>query len=154
MRTMMLTLATVLLLARSASFAAPAPTEADGVRAARAAWNDAYNAADINRLITLYTEDAVSMAPGVPATIGRPAIKRDLAAFLAKNKVHESAQIQDVRIQGDLAVERANYIAEITPRTGKAFTERGKHIVTYRRGPDGKWRIQWEIWNGNEPEKN
>jgi ketosteroid isomerase-like protein len=93
------------------------------------------------------------MAPGMPATIGRPAIKTDIGAFLAENKVHETAQIQGIMIQGDLAVERANYVAEITPRTGKSFTERGKHIVAYRRSPDGKWRIKWEIWNSDVPEK-
>ena len=87
------------------------------------------------------------------ATVGRPAIKTDLGMFLADNKVHETAQIQDIMIQGDLAVERANYVAQITPRKGKPFTARGKHIVAYRRGPDGQWRVKWEIWNSDVPEQ-
>jgi len=153
MRSILLTLTTFVLLAGNTSFAASAPSAVDQVRAARAAWNDAYNAGDVNRLIALYTEDAVSMAPGIPATVGRPAIKTDLGMFLADNKVRETAQIQDIMIQGDLAIERANYVAQITPRTGKSFTERGKHIVAYRRGADRQWRVKWEIWNSDVPEQ-
>jgi uncharacterized protein (TIGR02246 family) len=153
MRSILVTLTTVVLLAGNISFAASAPSAVDEVRTTRTAWNDAYNTGDVNRLIALYTEDAVSMAPGIPATVGRPAIKTDLGMFLADNKVHETAQIQDIMIQGDLAVERANYVAQITPRKGKPFTERGKHIVAYRRGPDGQWRVKWEIWNSDAPEQ-
>jgi ketosteroid isomerase-like protein len=153
MRSILLTLTTVVLLAGNTSFAASAPSAVDEVRTTRAAWNDAYNIGDVNRLIALYTEDAVSRAPGIPVTVGRPAIKTDLGMFLADNKVHETTQIQDIMIQGDLAVERANYVAQITPRKGKPFTERGKHIVAYRCGPDGQRRVKWEIWNSDAPEQ-
>jgi uncharacterized protein (TIGR02246 family) len=152
-RSILLALTTIVLLAVNTLDAVSAPSAVDEVRAARAAWNDAYNAGDINRLIALYTEDAASMAPGMPATVGRAAIKTDLGMFLADNKVRETSQIQDIMIQGDLAVERANYVAQITPRNGKAFTERGKHIVAYRRGSDWQWRVKWEIWNSDLPEQ-
>ena len=91
------------------------------------------------------------MLPGASASIGRPAIRADLGAFLAENNVNETAQIQEIVIQGDLAVERASYVVQITPRTGAPFTERGKHIVAYARGPNGQWRIKWEIWNTDTP---
>ena len=152
-RSIFLTLTTVLLLTVNASIGAPAPAATNDVRAVRAAWNDAFNAGDIDRLIALYTEDAVSMPPGAAPNIGRAAIKTDIGAFLAAHTVRETVQIQDIMIQGDMAVERADYDIQITPRTGQPFAEHGKHIVAYRRGPDGKWRIKFEIWNSNVPEK-
>ena len=65
--------------------------------------------------------------------------------------MNETAQIQEIVIQGDLAVERASYVVQVTPRTGAPFTERGKHIVAYARAPNGEWRIKWEIWNTDTP---
>ena len=138
------------LILGAGAFAAVAQTAEDEVRAARAAWDEAYSAGDLDRLMELYTEDAVSMAPGFPASVGREAIEADLGGFLAEHDTQHDTDIQDIVVEGDLALERAAYTDEITPRGGEAFTEHGKHIVVYRRGADGAWRVLWEIWNTNE----
>jgi uncharacterized protein (TIGR02246 family) len=137
------------LLAVAGLAAAPAPPPREAVRTVREDWNRAYSAGDLERLMRLYAEDAVSMPPGAPALVGKAAIRADLAGFLAANRVHETAAVQDVMISGDLAVERAAYRAEITSKAGRRTVERGKHMVAYRRGPDGRWRVRWEIWNAD-----
>lgn len=138
------------ILAASA-FAAVAQMAVEEVRGARTAWDEAYSAGNIDRLMEMYTEDAVSMAPGFPASVGRDAIRADLGSFLAAHDTRHETAIQDILIEGNLAIERATYTDAISPKDGKAFTERGKHIVVYQRGADGVWRVLWEIWNTDEP---
>lgn len=139
------------LILGTSACAAVAQTVEDEVRAARAAWDEAYSAGDLDRLMELYTEAAVSMAPGFPASVGREAIEADLGGFLAEHETQHETDIEDILVEGDLAIERAAYTDQITPEGGETFTERGKHIVVYRRGEDGAWRVLWEIWNTNEP---
>ena len=79
-----LALPAVLVLAANVSSAAPAPSASDEIRAVRAAWNTACNASDIDRLIALYTEDAVSMPPGASASIGRRRFERTSAPSLPR----------------------------------------------------------------------
>ena len=123
-----------------------AASEAE-IRAASDAWDRAYNAADVEALAVLYADDAVSMAPGAPASIGRDAIRADLEGFLEGNEARHTTEIQQIVVDGDLAVERANYAHDFTPAGGALTEERGKHVVVYRRGEDGSWKVLWEIWN-------
>jgi ketosteroid isomerase-like protein len=127
-----------LLLAIFGFAPASAQTDVEQVSAASEAWEEAYNNSDVDLLIQQYTDDAVSMIPNAPASIGRDAIKADIGAFLEAHDTNHSTEIQEILVEGDLAVEYGNYIDEISPKDGSAsFTDRGKHIVVYPRGPIG-----------------
>lgn len=123
--------------------------EVDAVRAASAAWDEAFNAGDLEALMELYAEDAVDMPPGFPAIEGIEAIAGDLEYILGEYDAHHETSIVDIKIGGDLAVERANYTMELTPKAGgETMTEVGKHIVV-RQKIDDEWKVLWEIWNGD-----
>ncbi len=117
------------------------------IRNASAAWDMAFNAGDVDSLMDRYHESAVSMVPGHPASVGREAIRRDFESFFSENAGQHTTSIDEIVVSGDLAVERARYSMDITPKSGSAIAERGKHIVVYRRNPDGTWQVLWEIWN-------
>jgi uncharacterized protein (TIGR02246 family) len=120
---------------------------ATSVAAASQAWDAAFNAGDVDRLMGRYTSDAVSMPPGRPALVGRDAIAADFRAFFDGHSArHETLEpVRDVMT--DTAIERAEYTMEIHPDGGEPISEEGKHIVVYSRGDDGIWRVKWEIWN-------
>lgn len=142
-------LVSLLILGCATSFAA-ADARKDEVRAASAAWEAAYNARDVDLLMEQYTEDAVSMAPGFPASVGSKAVRADLEAFLAEFEVDHTTEIKEIIIVDDLAIERADYADAVAPIGGEAETEHGKHVVIRRLGDDGQWRVLWEIWNANQ----
>ena len=122
------------------------------IRAASAAWDEAFNAGDLERLVSFYAEDAVDMPPGVPALEGIDAITSDLQYILDEFEAHHETSIVDIKIGGDLALERANYIMTLTPKAGgDNITEIGKHIVVRQRVGD-KWMVLWEIWNWDSNE--
>ena len=120
------------------------------VRAASAAWDDAFNAADLERLIGLYNENAVSMPPGLPLLDGRAAIEADFEWFFDNFTAHHETTIVALEIAGNLAVEQGQYTMMFTPRDGsEPFSEIGKHIVVRRKTGD-TWQVVREIWNTNE----
>ncbi|MFQ5856965.1 MAG: YybH family protein [Anaerolineae bacterium] len=129
---------------------APEADQEDLVRDASAAWDDAFNAGDLPRLMELYTEEAVDMPPNLPALEGKAAVESDLQYILEEFTAHHETSIIDIKIGGDLAVERAGYTMTLTPKAGgDTVTEVGKHIVIRQKVGD-EWKVLWEIWNSDE----
>jgi len=121
------------------------------VRAASLAWDDAHNAGDLNRLMRLYSDDAVSMPYGRPALEGRTEIEADFRDFFTTFTAHHQTTIVALEVVGDWAIERGAYQSSATPNAGGVpMRESGKHIVI-RRKIDGSWKVQWEIWNTDTP---
>jgi len=138
--------------------AAPEPTalsleaQEEQIRAASAAWDEAFNAGDVERLVSFYTEDAVDMPPGVPVLEGIDAIAGDLQFIIDEFDAHHETSIVDIKIGGDLALERANYVMTLKPKAGgDTITEVGKHIVVRQLVGD-EWMVLWEIWNWDSNE--
>ena len=117
------------------------------VAAASEAWDSAFNAGDVDRLMERYARDAVSMPPGRPALVGREAIAADFKAFFVGHSGEHETVAPTRHVIADTAIERAEYTMEILPEGGQSISEEGKHIVIYTRGHDGIWRVKWEIWN-------
>ena len=125
-------------------------TPEDAIRVASAEWDDAFNAGDLARLLELYTEQAVDMPPNLPVLEGKAAIEADLQYVLEEFDAHHETSIIDIKVDGDLAVERAAYTMELTPKTGgDTMTEVGKHVVVRQQVGD-EWKVLWEIWNQDE----
>ena len=120
------------------------------VRAASAAWDEAFNGGDLTQLMNLYDEDAVSMPPGLPALEGKSAIEDDFAWFFGNFTAHHQTNIVDLQISDDLAVEYGQYTMMITPKDdSEPINEAGKHIVVRRKSGD-TWQVIREIWNTDE----
>ncbi len=119
----------------------------DAVRSASAAWDKAHNAGQLDALMQLYSESAVSMPYSRPALEGRPAIEADFRSFFEGFNAKHRTTIVSLEVVGDWAIERGKYELSAAPKAGgSAIDESGKHIVI-RRKVDGAWKIQWEIWN-------
>lgn len=142
----------VVLLAAQAGITDPRLRAAEdplkAVAAASSAWDEAFNAGNLQHLMARYQEDAVSMPPGGAAISGHKAIGSDFEGFFAGNAA-EHHTVNPVRhVAGDTVVERAEYVLTIRPKDGSApIMEEGKHIVVYRQQTDGSWKVMWEIWN-------
>lgn len=89
----------------------------------------------------LSRHNAVSMAPGFPASAGLSAIEADLSGFLKEHKAHHSTDIHEIAIDGNIAVERSSYTHEFTPTGGETTTEIGKHVIVYRRSTRERGRF-------------
>ncbi len=76
------------------------------IRAHTAAWVEAYNAGDADKIVAGYTDDAVLMPPDAPAATGHEAMKQFLVGDMASAKAAGSTLTLDsdtVGVSGDLA---------------------------------------------------
>jgi uncharacterized protein (TIGR02246 family) len=119
------------------------------VRANQVAWADAYNAGDAERLASLYWEDAVVQPPGVPAAVGREAIRAFLAGDIAESKAAGlTLNLPDsgaIDVSGDLAYDAGGFTA--TDASG-ATVATGKFLTVFQKR-DGKWLFLRDTWNSD-----
>jgi len=69
------------------SQAAPADTAAQALRQNEEQWNKDYETKDVGKLLAHYTDDAVLMAPGMPASHGKEAIGKVLKEMIQDPKL-------------------------------------------------------------------
>src|SRR6202795_4693143 len=65
---------------------AAVPADEAAIRAGTVLWTDAYNAGEVDKIVALYTEDAVVMPANASALTGRAAIKGFLTNDIAAAK--------------------------------------------------------------------
>lgn len=86
------------------------------VREAIFAWEDAYQAGDLERLMEIYAEDAVSMPPDRPIIKGKAAIEDDFRQFFEDFTVERQFSLVDLELAGDMAIRRGEWTQTFTPR--------------------------------------
>jgi ketosteroid isomerase-like protein len=127
---------------------APASVAADeaAIRAATVLWNDAYNAGEVDKIVALYTADAVVMPSNAPVLKGRTAIKDFLTKDTAATKAEgltEKDGTSDVGISGDLAWHAGT--SSVIDTAGKTVAT-GKYVEIWHR-INGQWLMVRDIWN-------
>lgn len=147
----------ILLLASSfvmvAACTAKAPdTAADEakLRADAAMWWERYNKGDADGVANLYAEDGIVLAPGVPAAVGREAIRTyiatDIASAKAARLTFNGGDISGVGIAGDQAWVSGAF--SVTDAAGAAV-DNGKYLSVFRR-TDAGWMLIRDIWNSDK----
>lgn len=107
---------------------------------------------DANRLLTVFTSDAVMMPPNEPAVHGQDAMRKWAEATFAQVSMSGRYTTSDVTVSGDWAVDRFAGVLTMTPKGGGSAIEetiKGVHIM--KRQPDGTWRIALDVWNPDAP---
>lgn len=111
-----------------------------GAQAADEAWRKAITANDLDRIMAVYSEDAVMWLPDAPEARGREAIRKAYAAMLAANTV-TAATFADAHYQtsGDLSVGWGDFSLSLSPKTGgDPITLAGRFSVI-ARNEAGTW---------------
>lgn len=124
----------------------------EALKAALEEWDVAWNSQNLEKLLSLYTEDAVRMPPNEATEVGSEAIRASVQRAFDESPSEEHSTIGDVRVSGDLGYVRGTFEAATTPEAGgEPVVENGKWITVHQRQPDGSWQIICEIWNANLP---
>ena len=105
-------------------------------------FEDAARKADLDRLASLYTPDAMALPPDGPIVTGRDSIKQMWGS------VAQQMGLKDVRLStldfeqaGDTGYEVGE--AALTLSGGTAVV---KFVVVWKK-VDGQWRLHRDIWN-------
>lgn len=121
------------------------------IQALETAWSTAQNAKDINALMAMYADDAVSMPEGAPTLRGKAAIQAQLEVDFAKAKEGQTSTYEVQDIFGD-----DNVVTEIGTSTTKdasgAVVRTGKYVAIWQKS-DGKYLCIRELYNSDAPAK-
>jgi ketosteroid isomerase-like protein len=91
--------------------------------AASAAWDEAFNSGDVDGVMALYADGAVSMPPGFPDLVGKAAIQADYEFLFENFDFQHQTTVVQLEIHGAMAVERGEYTNLVTPADGSPFVE-------------------------------
>ena len=110
-------------------------------------WADAINKKDMNALIGMYSDDAISMPDGEPMLTGKAAIQKKQEADFAKpSKFHHIAfETMDVYSEGDAVTEVGKTMYKDS--TNKTIGG-GKYFAVFQK-KDGKYLCIREIYNSD-----
>ena len=134
--------------------AAPPPVdtaaEEAALKAVTAAWLDAYNAGDVEKIVAMYAEDAVLMPPHAAVATGHAAMRAFLTADTAGAK---AAGVKIVPgpatagVTGDTGWESGSYT--IADASG-ATVDSGSYLSVSRK-VNGKWLFVRDTYNSDRP---
>jgi len=131
---------------------ADAPADVQAIKEATAGWDKAWTAGDADALASLYADNAIAMAPNLPARAGKDALRASSKNYFALFKDENRSVVEDVRVSGNLAVAWGTQETQTTPKAGGSpVQDKSKWITVYQRQPDRSWKILWEMYNSDLP---
>ena len=119
--------------------------DAVAIRKVDAEMVSALNARDVDRWLTFFASDAKMLPPDAPAVVGKEAIRKMIAEYLAAAGFAVAHHLESVVVSkgGDLAYVSYSY------DMGNPVTETGKDISLYRKESDGSWKLIIDMWSEN-----
>lgn len=117
------------------------------IQSAENAWATALNARDLDALMALYTDDAVSMPDNAPMLVGKDAIRKSQEQEFANTPAGRtySFEVLDIYANGNTVTEtgKSTYKDAAGQVTGT-----GKYMVVWEK-QGGKYLCVREIYNGD-----
>jgi len=117
-------------------------------------WNQEWALKDPEKLMAHYAEDAVLMAPGMPASYGKDAIRKTLKEMLTDPAVSLKFQASKVEVAkaGDVGYTQGSYTLTMTdPNSKQVVNDHGSYVTTYRKASDGSWKAMADIATSEVP---
>lgn len=110
----------------------------------RAAAIAAYNAGDVDVMVSHYTEGTWHISPRRPPVQGRAALKAYFAPAMTSYLMATDNEILNLDVDGDTATVITRSTLRGSPRPGvdvPSFTEERLNLSVFKRQPNGEWLI-------------
>ncbi|HZN90968.1 MAG TPA: DUF4440 domain-containing protein [Thermoleophilaceae bacterium] len=118
------------------------PMSQSEIAAVNRQFEDAARKGDLDRLVSLYTSDAIALPPDGPVVKGRDAIKQMWGTLAQQTGLKEvRLQTLDFEQAGDTGYEVGE--ATLALASGTAVM---KFVVVWKK-IEGQWRLHRDIWN-------
>ena len=113
-------------------------------------YRSSQNADDVDRFMSLWTEDGILMPPNGPPVIGKDQIRVRTIGRFDQVTFDLNGTEAEVEVAGGWAFTRGNYTITVTPKEGgqPVFID-GKFMNILERQPDGSWKMHRGIFNSN-----
>jgi uncharacterized protein (TIGR02246 family) len=109
-------------------------------------------AGNTEKMLAVYTNDAISMPSYEPMHDGLPAIKK-ASEDMAKSGVKFTSfqpTIHKVLVNGDMICEIGTYKVTMTmPGMDKPMDDHGKYLTIWEKQKDGSLKVKLDTWNSD-----
>ena len=104
---------------------------------------------DVERVLSYWTDDAVVMPPGLPAVVGKAALRQYVEGSMQIPGFRITWTSSDVAFSpdGNLAYLFSRNAVTMNAPDGTPTTTEGRAVTVWRRERDGEWRCAVDIWN-------
>ncbi len=154
MKTLFPIVATLLVLAVSGC--APQVDTAVEEAAVRTALGEAWNAVitkDVDKFIAVCADEDIMFPPNAPIVRGKQEVREYMTQFFASPGYSISRQPPQIEVSGagDLAYTWDTFELTVNDAEGNPVTQNAKHVVVWKKEPQGTWKIVADIWNTDQP---
>src|SRR6185436_4113639 len=119
-------------------------TDMSAIRQASADLTAAFNAKDVDKILSLYADNSVFMPPNAPLMRGRDPLKGYFTNLVATASDLKMDAI-DVAGHGPIGYASGSYSL-----TNKGVSDRGKFLIVLRNLM-GNWRFEYTMWSSDLP---
>src|SRR4051812_43602385 len=104
---------------------------------------------DVEGILAYWTDDAVLLPPGLPAVVGKEALRAYVSQSLQMPGFSITWSSSDVTFSpdGQLAYMFARNAVTMNDADGTSIRMSGRAVTIWRRETDGAWRCAVDIWN-------
>jgi ketosteroid isomerase-like protein len=104
---------------------------------------------DIERILSYWTDDAIVLPPGMPAVIGKAALRQYVQTSLQIPGFRITWNSTDVTFSpdGELAYMFGRNSVSMAGPDGAIIINEGRAVTIWRREADNEWRCAVDIWN-------
>ena len=109
-------------------------------------WNKDFEAKDALKLAAHYSDDAVLMNPGMPASKGKAAIQKTLTEMVSDPAFSLKFSADRVEAAANMGYTQGSYQMTMTdPATKKPMNDHGSYVTVYKKQADGSWKSVQDI---------
>jgi ketosteroid isomerase-like protein len=122
--------------------------DAQALKDNEARWNQDYASKDVDKIMAHYADNATVMAPGIPASVGKEAIRKTITTMASDPAMTLQFQALQVEVSksGDLGYTHGTYQMTMTdPASKKVVHDHGSYVTTYSKQADGTWKAVADI---------
>lgn len=121
-------------------------SEMDKLRKAVNELAEAYNRLDVDRILSIYAEDATYLIEDAEMLRGKEAIRKYFSQELPE-KVQFKRDIIDLKIEGKMAYEIVNQVVTVQMKGQEPQTIPNKCIHVWKKQKDGSWKVLIDMFN-------
>jgi len=122
------------------------------IREIDAAWSQALQSKDLDKVMSNYAEDARFLPPDEPIVLGRGKIREWFEGRVRVPGFSASfvPTMIEVSRSEDMAYEVGTFLVAVDGASGKPIVRTGKHLVVWRKH-NGAWKVVAESINHDSP---
>ena len=129
--------------------AAARSSEESAIRETNSAWSQAVDAKDLNKCVSVYTDDASLLPFNAPIATGKDQIRAVWSQLMSNPDFSLSWRPTKIEVaqSADLAYEVGTFDLTLADQTGKSTASRGKYVVAWKKQANGEWKAAADIFN-------